>query len=307
MAQTFLLDEPAAFDRLKGAVCALGVFDGVHKGHRAVADRAVRTALEMGVPSAVVTFDVDPDELFSRGSLKKLQSNEERAGMLAQLPVDFVGILPFTCEFAAISPQAFLDDVLGAMKPAGVLVGDDFRFGSKAAGDVRMLSEWGSRNAVAVDVVDLIEVDGVPAKSTRIRGLLDEGDVRGAARLLGRPYSYAGVVRKGRGDGASMGFATANLQVPESRQLPADGVYGGYATVDGVRYKAAVSVGIPPTFAEESRDNVEVHLLGFEGDLYGNEVTVEFVEWLRPMKRFDDVADLVATVKGDIAWIEENL
>lgn len=307
MAQTFLLDGPAEALRLKGAVCAVGVFDGVHAGHRAVARQAAAVAAESGAPSAMVTFDRDPDELFAAAGARKLQSNDERIGMLARLPVDFVAVVPFTREFAGLPPAVFLDDVLGRMQPSYVLVGSDFRFGAKAAGDVGMLAEWGRRNAVGVEVVDLLEVAGAPVKSTRIRRLLGEGDVKGAAELLGRPYSYAGTVRKGRGDGASFGFATANLQVPPERQLPADGVYAGYATVDGARYKAAISVGIPPTFAEESRDNLEVHLLGFEGDLYGREVCVEFVERLRPMQKFDALDDLVAAVEGDIAWIEENL
>ena len=307
MAQTFLLDGPEAALRLKGAVCAVGVFDGVHVGHVAVARRAVAAAAESGVPSAIVTFDVDPDELFAAEGARKLQSNDERIAMLAQLPVDYVAAIPFTRQFAALPPAAFLDDVLGRMEPSRVLVGSDFRFGARAAGDVRMLAEWGRRNAVGVEVVDLLEVAGAPAKSTRIRHLLDDGDVKGASELLGRPFSYAGCVCKGRGDGASLGFATANLQVPPNRQLPADGVYAGYATVDGVRYKAAVSVGIPPTVAEGSRDNLEAHLLGFEGDLYGRDVRIEFVERLRPMRKFDDMDDLVAAVKGDIAWIEGNL
>ncbi len=291
MAQTFLLDGPEAALRLKGAVCAVGVFDGVHVGHVAVARRAVAAAAESGVPSAIVTFDVDPDELFAAEGARKLQSNDERIAMLAQLPVDYVAAIPFTRQFAALPPAAFLDDVLGRMEPSRVLVGSDFRFGARAAGDVRMLAEWGRRNAVGVEVVDLLEVAGAPAKSTRIRHLLDDGDVKGASELLGRPFSYAGCVCKGRGDGASLG----------------DGVYAGYATVDGVRYKAAVSVGIPPTFAEGSRDNLEAHLLGFEGDLYGRDVRIEFVERLRPMRKFDDMDDLVAAVKGDIAWIEGNL
>lgn len=307
MAQTFDLEEAVSAGALKGAACAIGVFDGVHLGHRVLIDEMVESSRRSGSPSAVVTFDIDPDELFGKDRLKKLQSNEERISMLASLPVDYVAVIPFTREFASLPPEEFLDEVLGGLGVSGVFVGSDFAFGSKAAGDVGLLSRWGDANGVDVSVAGLLEVDGVPAKSTNIRRFLGEGNVCEARKLLGRNYSFEGVVLKGRGEGMQMGFATANLNVPEDRLILADGVYGGYGTVDGVRCKAAISAGVPPTFASRSKDNLEVHLLGFEGDLYGRRLEVEFAEWLRPLIEFESVDELADTVQANIAWIEENL
>lgn len=307
MAQTFDLGEAVSAMALKGAACAIGVFDGVHLGHRLLIDGMVESSRQSGSPSAIVTFDIDPDELFGKGSLKKLQSNEERLGMLGGLQADAVVVIPFTREFASLPPERFLDEVLGALDVSSVFVGSDFAFGSKAAGDVAMLSSWGDANDVNVSVAGLLEVDGIPAKSTNIRRFLAEGHVREARKLLGRNYSFEGDVSKGRGEGMQMGFATANLNVPEDRLILADGVYGGYGTVDGKRYKAAISAGVPPTFASRSKDNLEVHLLGFAGDLYGRRLRVEFAEWLRPLIEFESVDELANTVQANIAWIEENL
>ncbi len=307
MALTFDLEEAVSAGALKGAACAIGVFDGVHLGHRMLIDEMVESSRRSGSPSAIVTFDIDPDELFGKGRLKKLQSNEERVSMLASLPVDCVAVIPFTREFASLPPEEFLDEVLGGLGVSGVSVGSDFAFGSKAAGDVGLLSRWGDANGVDVSVAGLLEVEGVPAKSTNIRRFLGEGKVCEARKLLGRNYAFEGVVLKGRGEGAQMGFATANLVVPEDRLILADGVYGGYGTVDGVRCKAAISAGVPPTFASRSKDNLEVHLLGFAGDLYGRRLEVEFAEWLRPLIEFESVDELADTVQANIAWIEENL
>lgn len=279
----------------------------MHLGHRFVIGAAERAAREAGRPCGVVTFDVDPDELFAPGSLKKLQSNEERIAMLASLPVDYVAVVPFTRRTASLAPRAFLDALFGGSTPSGVFVGADFRFGSKAAGDVPLLSEWARPRSMAVTAVEELEAGGAPVRSTRIRRLLAEGLVGEANGLLGRPYSFSGAVRKGRGEGAGMGFATANFDVPENRRILADGVYGGYVLVDGERVKAAISSGVPPTFEGESEDNLEAHLIGFEGDLYGRVLEVQFVERLHPMARFEDVDSLIEAVNADISWVEANL
>lgn len=301
----FSLD--ASAPGLSGAVVAIGVFDGVHLGHRALIESAVGEAREKGAASAVLTFDVDPDDLFGGERFVKIMSNERRVERLAEEPVDAVFVMRFTPEVAALAPDEFLERVFGAALPLSIHVGRDFRFGKGASGDVGTLEEWARRRGVGVCVLDLVSVGEESVKSTRIRGLLSEGDVAGARLLLGRPYTIAGTVEHGRGEGADMGFATANLLVPPRERVLADGVYGAYATVSGERYKAAVSVGVSPTFEDASRANVEVHILDFEGDLYGSEVVVEFVERLRPMMRFSDVDELVSTVKGDIERVRRDL
>lgn len=186
MARIFSLADDGERSRLADAVCAIGVFDGVHLGHRLVIGEAIDAGKSQGRPSVAFTFDIDPDELFASDSLQKLQSNEERIAMLASLPVDYVAVLPFDARVASLDATRFLDEYFGATTPAAVYVGSDFHFGARAAGDVKLLGEWGRAHGMEVHSVDLLEVDGAPVKSTRIRQLLDEGNAEGVHRLLGR-------------------------------------------------------------------------------------------------------------------------
>lgn len=186
MARIFSLGDEGERAKLADAVCAIGVFDGVHLGHRLVIGKAVDDARAHGRPSIALTFDIDPDELFAPDALRKLQTNEERIETLSGLPVDYVAVLPFDRDVAALDAERFLDEYFGSTTPAAVYVGSDFRFGSHATGDVQMLERWGSDHGMDVRSIDLLEVDGAPVKSTRIRKLLDEGDVGEANRLLGR-------------------------------------------------------------------------------------------------------------------------
>lgn len=296
--------DPAVLD---DAAVAFGVFDGVHEGHRFIIGEAVNAAREAGTRSAVITFDIDPDELFHPDRLKKLMTNEARIAKLAEQDVDAVVVLPFSREFAAQSPDDFLESCFGGGVPASIHIGSDFHFGARAAGNVEDLRTWGDAHGMTVHGHELVAEGGVPVTSTRIRGLLDEGDVRGAAELLGRPYSIGGTVRAGRGEGRDFGFATANLEVEPLLMAIGDGVYACYAIVDGQRYKAAVNVGVPATFADRTKSNIEVHILDFDQDIYGKPIEVEFIEWLRPMRPFDSTEELIATVKDNIQWVRDNL
>ena len=154
---------------------------------------------------------------------------------------------------------------------------------------------------------ELVAEGGRPVTATRIRGLLSEGRAREAADLLGRPYELSGLVRPGRGEGRDFGFATANLEVPPMLLAVGEGVYACYAVVEGARYKAAVNVGVPATFADTAKENIEVHLLDFNENIYGQDIEVEFIEWLRPMRAFESTDELIATVQSNIAWVRENL
>lgn len=292
---------------LAGASVAFGVFDGVHEGHRFIIGEAANTAREGGGRSAVITFDIDPDEIFAAGRLKKLMTNEARIAKLAELDVDAVVVLPFSREFAAQSPEDFLDACFGAGVPAHIHIGSDFHFGRKAAGNVESLKKWGAARGMEVHGHELLAEGGVPVTATRIRGLLAEGNARDAAELLGRPYTLTGIVRPGRGAGHDFGFATANLEVAPELLAIGEGVYACYAVADGERFKAAVNVGIPATFADTAKENIEVHILDFDRDIYGQPIEVEFIEWLRPMRAFDSTDELIATVMGNIAWVRENL
>ncbi|WP_165044120.1 riboflavin biosynthesis protein RibF [Adlercreutzia sp. ZJ138] len=307
MADVLVADD--SFDRtvFKGASCAFGVFDGVHRGHRFLIDAACKTAYQSGGTSVVITFDRDPDELFRRAFLKKLMTNNQRIDMLASLPIDYVVVLPFTPEFAAESPEAFLRSAFRGTPPAFLHVGCDFRFGAKAAGTVDDLCAWANAGVTHICPHDLKSADGLPISATRIRGLLAEGRVFEANALLGRPYLMSGSVLHGRGEGADMGFATANLFVDPLLQAIGDGVYAAWVTVGGVRYRAAVSVGVAPMFAHSATATCEVHILDFAGNLYGHVIDIEFMEWLRPMMTFPSTDALIACVKGNIDWVRANL
>ncbi|WP_080797168.1 riboflavin biosynthesis protein RibF [Arabiibacter massiliensis] len=307
MAEIYRIDGSFDHGFFEGTSCAFGVFDGVHQGHRFLLGCARETAERSGGASVALTFDIDPDEVFHPERLKKLMTNEERLAMLASTGVDAVCVLPFTREFAASTPAEFLVQTFDGTVPAYLHVGFDFKFGARARGTVEDLDVWGAAGGTKVQAHGLKSEDGAPITATRIRLLLADGDVEEAARLLGRPYFMTGTVRPGRGEGADFGFRTANLVVPDQLRPLGDGVYAAWAEVDGARYKAAVNVGVPATFADRSTATCEVHLLDFEGDLYGKPVKVEFFHWLREMRKFDDVDELIATVQGNIQWVRDNL
>ena len=287
MAAVISRNDPA-FDEalLDRASVAFGVFDGVHEGHRFIIGEAVNTAREEGRASAVITFDIDPDEVFAADRLKKLMTNEARIAKLAELDVDAVVVLPFSREFAAQSPEDFLDACFGGGVPSHIHIGSDFHFGRKAAGNVESLRVWGAERGMEVHGHELLSEGGRPVTATRIRGLLSEGRA---------------------GEGRDFGFATANLEVPPMLLAVGEGVYACYAVVEGARYKAAVNVGVPATFADTAKENIEVHLLDFDEDIYGQDIEVEFIEWLRPMRAFESTDELIATVQSNIAWVRENL
>lgn len=290
---------------LAGASCAFGVFDGVHAGHRFIIGQAVTDAHERGASSAVITFDVDPTEVFTPHVHDKLMTNELRLSALAETGVDQVVVIRFNDELAALSPEQFLDELFVNGAPAALFVGEDFRFGTHAAGTVDTLEHWGAEHGMTVHGVPLFQFDGAPVTATRIRGLVGEGNVEQAAKLLGKPYALTGQVVQGRHVGREMGICTANIQPSELAMLPADGVYAGRAFVDGVPYQAAVSVGVPVTFEDATQATIEAHLLDFDGDIYDKPLTLEFASYLRPMQKFASPDALITQINEDISRTRE--
>lgn len=289
-----------------GASCAFGVFDGLHKGHRFIIDSTISIARESGVPAYIVTFDVDPDEFFCREGFKKIMSNEDRIEALSRSGVDGVVVLDFA-KMHMLDARAFLDDVFGRGTPYALNVGSDVRFGCEAKGDLDDLRDWGRDHHMEVNGFDLLTCDGAPITSTRVRSLLQDGLIEEANELLYSPYALVGDVVHGRGEGAQMGFRTANIHVPSELFILKDGVYAAKASVDGIDYKAAVSVGVSPTFEDSSTANVEVHILDFKGDLYDDRIRVSFVERIRDMIKFDDVSKLIERVKMDIRHVNDSV
>ncbi len=291
------------------AVFSIGAFDGVHVGHRQLAHEALVDAGEKTVPSVAVTFDPDPADVLvgTRESMRLLET-EDRVRALESLGFDAVAVFRFDDGLAKTPYSDFVASRLSRLaRPVSLHVGVDFRLGHKGLGDVGALSALGKALGFDVFGHDLVEVDGRSVSATRVRGLLHEGDVSGATRLLGRPHFVRGVVSRGRGQGASFGFPTANLLVDKAACMPAEGVYAGLAYSGGRAWPAAVNVGAPPSFSEPNPHFLEANLIGFEGDLYGREMAVVFVSWLRPSRAFDSIKELEEVVQDNIEWVRTNI
>ncbi|MDP8978398.1 MAG: bifunctional riboflavin kinase/FAD synthetase [Actinomycetota bacterium] len=284
------------------SVVVIGFFDGVHLGHRAIIERAVGAAAERGIRSVVVTFDRHPMEVVRPGSQPRLlMTLARRAATLAACGVDLVVVLPFDDELRHLPPEGFVDRVLGSLSARRVVVGANFRFGHKAAGDVTTLRELGAARGFEVDGVGLRELDGVVISSTEVRTAVEKGDVRRAARLLGRPYLVEGVVVRGDRRGETLGFPTANLQVSRRVAVPARGIYAGlFHTQDARAHRCVTSVGVNPTFGGQDL-RVESFLLDFRGDLYGASAGVDFRHRIREERRFAGPEELVTWIRGDVA------
>ena len=295
------------------AVCTIGAFDGVHRGHRFLFSQTIEDAHRRGMPSVIMTFDPDPDELFLPSSrVHKLLDNEDRLSYLRRFGADFVVCVPFTRELAMNSAESFLRDIVRPVfKPRGIHVGSDFRLGANNAGNVAELRSLGRRRSAKCEVFgyDLLCNASSPVSATRVRHLLiDKGDCAGATSLLCRPHFLRGTVTKGRQMGRTFGFPTANVKLSYPYVVPAEGVYGCLVLVDDRVYPAAVNVGVPRTFADEPNcASIEAHMLGFDEDIYGRDVAVAFVERLRGQCAFPTLDELIATVNGNIDWVARNL
>jgi riboflavin kinase / FMN adenylyltransferase len=283
-----------------GRAVALGTFDGVHAGHRQVIGRASAWAAEHGGRSAVVTFDPHPLQVLRPEEPPKLLTTTPiKLDLIGSLGVDETIVVPFTEELSRMGAEDFCEQVLaGAIGARHVSVGENFRFGHRAAGDADLLC---GRPEFSAEVVQLVEVDGEPVSSSRIRKLVADGDVSGAARLLAHPFQIEGPVIQGDSRGRDLGMPTANIEPPQETVLPAAGVYATTA----LERPAAVSIGVRPTFEREGRLLVEAYLLDFDGDLYGETLRIGFLERLRDEVSFDSVDELVEQMQRDVAQTRE--
>ncbi len=287
----------------KGRVVAIGVFDGVHIGHQRIIKAAVAAARASGSSAAVVTFHPHPEAVLRpRSAPRALVSTERKAELLEALGVDEVVVVKFDSEFSRLLPEAFCRAVLSdRLSARAVFVGENFRFGRDGLGTLTDLNAYGSTHSFLVEAMPLVWEGGGPVSSTRIRQSLREGDVAGAAKLLGRPHQIEGTVTAGARRGRSLNAPTANLTVERGIALPRVGVYVTRAVVaDGSSHAAVTSVGTNPTFEKGRRVRVETLLLGFEGDLYGCRLRVDFLERIRGQKTFPDAETLRKQIEADI-------
>ncbi|WP_460368904.1 bifunctional riboflavin kinase/FAD synthetase [Actinocorallia lasiicapitis] len=293
------------------SVVTIGVFDGVHQGHRTVVRRAAELAAELGLPSVVITFDPHPDEVVRPGSHPPLLgSAKRRAELLSEQGVDAVMVVPFTLELSKVGPDEFVQSVLvDRLHAARVIVGEDFRFGHKAKGDVPLLRELGEKYDFEAEGVPLV-ANGDTISSTAIRAKLADGAVEEAAHALGRPHRVEGVVVRGHQRGRALGFPTANVESVPHTAIPADGVYAGYLVCDsdrypGAKWPAAISIGTNPTFDGVER-TVEAYALDLDDlDLYGEHVAVDFVARIRGMVKFDSIDALIEEMGRDVERARE--
>lgn len=282
---------------------AIGKFDGVHSGHRAVIDRLVSDARAEGLVAAVVTFDRNPLEVIAPERCPEaLASLDQKIDLLAGTRVDATLVVRFDKAFAEISAERFVTEYLvKALHARRVYVGSDFRFGKGNAGDVARLRELGAEHGFTVELIgDVRGAAGERVSSTRIRQLLTEGDIAEARRLLGRDPVLRGVVVHGAKRGRELGFPTANLSPHSEGLIPGDGIYAGWLIDNGVRHPAAISVGNNPTFEGVPQKQVEAHVIGETIDLYDHEVEVVFEARIRGMVAFRGIPALIEQITDDV-------
>lgn len=306
-----LQDAPGS---LQNTVVAIGVFDGVHRGHQEILKQTVREAKSQGLTPIALTFDIHPGELFApEQSPPYIASLSQRAALIDAYGggIETVVVARFDREFAALSPEAFVSGILESRLGAKhVLVGADFRYGSHRAGSVTDLLGAGAKCGFTVTVVPPILIHGERVSSTQIRGLVAGGDLPAAIDLLGHPFVVEGTIGYGKQLGRTLGYPTANLHPTQPRQLlPGSGVYAAYAQLEsGQTVRAAVSVGTNPTTDTDGGRKVEAFLMDdFTGDLYGQKFALDFREKVRAEQKFSGLEALVSQMALDVAGIAERL
>lgn len=284
----------------KESVVTIGVFDGVHRGHQEIISKCVEDAGRAGVASVVLTFDMNPRKVVTGDSPCVITDRERKMRIIRELGAGYIVEIKFTRRFASLEPEEFCRQVLAEHLGARqVVVGANFRFGAGGKGDVSTLAGWGGSMGFDVDVVPLVGVGGSSLSSTLIRGLISDGRIEEVSRGMGRPYSVLGRVVRGHSRGKNLGFPTANLGLERHFCIPADGVYAGKALLGRRKYMCAVNVGANPTF-RDGELALEVYMLDFAGEIYGETLEVEFHHRLREEIAFESEEQLVLQMEIDV-------
>lgn len=308
------MTNPAAPARLLGdqpVVATIGVFDGLHLGHAGLLAELRARARARSAASLAVSFDPHPIEVLApQLPPRRLTTRRQKISLLAEAPIDLGWLLPFSPSVARLEPEAFLEAVVRRFALVELWVGADFRFGRGRRGDISLLRREGARLGFEARVFAPVERDGRVVSSSWVRELLAAGEVERAATLLGRSVRLEGRVGHGRGQGAKVLVATANLELDPRLCLPGRGVYAGWTDLDGRLYPSAINVGRRPTLTEDQADTVEVHLIDWTGDLRGRRIGVQFERRLREERRFSGLEELRLAVESDIrearAWLADR-
>lgn len=288
-------------DLSEGCVLTIGSFDGLHRGHQTLLETTRQEAGRRKLPSVMVTFNPHPREVISDRRASLLTTIQERSRMAHHFGMDMVSVLTFTEDIARLDPESFVQHVLlDGLNMKGAVVGHDHQFGCDRAGTVAVLRELSVRFGFEVTALPALSDDGKAISSSRIRVLLGLGDIPGANALLGYPYNLTGTVVHGAGRGKSIGFPTANLQPEDDRKvIPDQGVYAVRVRLDdGSQHDGMMNIGYRPTFGGTGL-HLEVHILDWDGDLYGREVKVEYVDRIRSERKFDGIDALVRQLNAD--------
>jgi riboflavin kinase/FMN adenylyltransferase len=292
--------ELAAFAPAKKTVLTVGIFDGVHLGHKHLLGQLKEQARAQNALSGVITFRQHPDELLGgKQHLPYLTSLEQRVSLLRAEGVDLVAILSFDHELAGLDARRFIGLLQQHLKMKGLVVGPDFALGKGRQGGLAYLSKLGKETGFTLAVVPPIKVGEEVVSSTNIRQALADGDMERVRRLAGRFFSFTGTVVKGLGRGRQIGYPTANLEVNAGQALPPYGIYATLAHLGDAAHQSVASIGVRPTFTEGFR-TIEVFILDFQGNLYGQEMRVEFVAKLREEKKFSSVGELKKAIAADV-------
>ncbi|MBM4148238.1 MAG: riboflavin biosynthesis protein RibF [Lentisphaerae bacterium] len=287
-------------------VLAAGFFDGLHRGHARVIDRAIRMARSVTGEAWALTFDTHPLRALGMATPPLLTSNLHKLVLMERMGLDGCVMLRFGKQLAGVKAETFIRMLFeSAPTLAGICAGRDWRFGRGAAGDVALLAESAGPRGVEVTAVTSVKDGRLPVSSTRIRECIRHGKFTDAARMLGRPYSFMGVVTRGRGVGRQLGFPTANL-APDNEALPPPGVYAAAAAVESRRCTGLLYCGNRPTFRGRGRQSIELHLLDFEGDLYGRRLEVFVTRRIRGERSFASAELLRAQIARDATRVRKS-
>jgi riboflavin kinase/FMN adenylyltransferase len=294
-------DELAQFSPPSETLITIGVFDGVHLGHKFLISKLVSLAGKQHLLSGIVTFRQHPRDLLApKTKLLFLCSVEERVQLLKNEGVDIVAPLTFNRELAKVSARDFVGLLQKHLKMRGLVIGPDFTLGHNREGNAETLRALGMEMGFSVTVVAPKTVEGEVASSTVIRQALAEGNMEKVTRLLGRPFSLKGTVTRGEHRGTGLGFPTVNLKVDAKMAVPPDGVYATRAYIEGQEYQAMTNIGVRPTFGDNNERTIESFILNYNQDVYGKEVKIELIQRLRGEKSFDSIEELKQQIADDV-------
>ena len=285
----------------------IGVFDGVHAGHRYLLRKLQQRAADKNLLSGVVTFNPHPQSvLHPRNQLPWLSSLEDRVRAFQDLDINTIAVLTFTLKLAQMTARDFMSLLKEYLRTQGLMVGPDFALGRGGEGNINLLRALGQEMNFSVEVISPYTIDGEVVSSTLIRKALTEGDMRKVQKLMGRYFCLSGEVITSDRRGRILGFPTANLDVKSQQAIPGNGIYATLTQADGRQFPSATSIGTRPTFGEGKR-TIETHLLNYKGDLYGKEIGVEFVQKLRDEQRFSSAEELRKQIEKDVREVEALL